>query len=108
MHSNTYYVLWYQTPDDGQKTCPKHAEFYSKNKFEKLVHFVGFIIRICHDARSSECHIRQGNTNSLLARSGRAVFELSTVHLTQPNIAVYSPTKQHVTEATKCSVLGKR
>jgi len=25
--------------------CPKHAEFYSKNKFEKLVHLVGFIIR---------------------------------------------------------------
>jgi hypothetical protein len=24
----------------------KHAEFYSKNKFEKLVHLVGFIIRI--------------------------------------------------------------
>ena len=26
-------------------TCPKHEEFYSKNKFEKLVHLVGFIIR---------------------------------------------------------------
>ena len=25
------------TADDGQKTCPKHIEFYSKNKFEKLV-----------------------------------------------------------------------
>jgi len=25
---------------------PKHVEFYSKNKFEKLVHLVGFIIRI--------------------------------------------------------------
>ena len=44
-----------KTPDDGQKTCLKHAEFYSKNKFEKLVHLVGFIIRIYHDARSSEC-----------------------------------------------------
>ena len=36
-------------------TCLKHVEFYSKNKFEKLVHVVGFIIRIYHDARSSEC-----------------------------------------------------
>jgi len=36
----------YLTPDDGQKTCPKHVEFYSKNKFEKLVHLVGFIIRM--------------------------------------------------------------
>jgi len=29
-----------------QKNCPKHVEFYYKNKFEKLVHLVGFIIRI--------------------------------------------------------------
>ena len=34
-----------QTPDDGQSNCLKHVEFYSKNKFEKLVHLVGFIIR---------------------------------------------------------------
>jgi len=33
------------TPDDGQRNCPKHAEFHSENKFEKLVHLVGFIIR---------------------------------------------------------------
>ena len=43
-----------KTPDDGQKDCPKHIEFYSKNKFEKLVHLVGFIIRIYHDAGSPE------------------------------------------------------
>ena len=35
-------VQW-KTPDDGQRNCPK--EFHSKNKFEKLVHLVGFIIR---------------------------------------------------------------
>jgi len=33
----------------------KHVEFYSKNKFEKLVHLVGFIIRIYHDEWSPEC-----------------------------------------------------
>ena len=44
-----------QTPDDGQRDCPKHVEFDSKNKFEKLVHLFGFVIRIYHDARSSEC-----------------------------------------------------
>jgi len=38
-------VYTVQTPDDGQKTCLKHVEFYSKNKFEKLVH-LSFIIRI--------------------------------------------------------------
>jgi len=25
----------------------KHVEFYSKNKFEKLLHLIDFIIRIC-------------------------------------------------------------
>jgi len=34
-----------KTPDDGQRNCPKRVEFYSKNKFEKLAHLVGFIIR---------------------------------------------------------------
>jgi hypothetical protein len=34
-----------KTPDDGQSNCPKHVEFHSKNKFEKLVHLVCFIIR---------------------------------------------------------------
>jgi len=32
------------TPDDGQKTFPKHVEFYSRNKFEKLLNLVGFVI----------------------------------------------------------------
>jgi len=36
-----------KTPDDGQRNCPKHVEFHSKNKFEKLVHLVGFIIGNC-------------------------------------------------------------
>ena len=31
---------------DGQRNCPKHIEFYSKNKFVKLVYLVGFIIRM--------------------------------------------------------------
>ena len=30
----------------GHFLCPKHVEFYSKNKFEKLMHLVGFIIRM--------------------------------------------------------------
>ena len=47
----------YWTPDDGQRYCPKHVESYSKSEFEKLVLLIGFIIRIYHDARSSECHI---------------------------------------------------
>jgi len=34
-----------KTPDNGQRNCPKHVEFYSKNKLEKLAHLVGFIVR---------------------------------------------------------------
>jgi len=51
-------VQW-KTPDNGQRNCLKHVEFYSKNKFEKLVHLVGFIIRIYHDARSYELQKRK-------------------------------------------------
>ena len=46
-------VQW-KTADDGQRNCPKHVEFYFKNKFEKLLHLVGFIIRIYHNAQSHE------------------------------------------------------
>jgi len=60
-HSKTvwYIPLWrvqWKTPDDAQRNCPKHVDFNSKNKFEKLVHLVGFVIRICHDERSPERH----------------------------------------------------
>ena len=53
------YVIQCRTSDDGQRNCPKHVEFYSKNKFEKLVHLVGFIIRIYHGAPSPERPIRK-------------------------------------------------
>ena len=46
-----------KNPDGGQRNCPKHVEFYSKNKFENLVHLVVFIVRIYHDARSPEHQI---------------------------------------------------
>ena len=44
-HTPLLCVQW-KTPNDGQRNCPKHVEFYSKNKFEKSVHLVGFIRRI--------------------------------------------------------------
>jgi len=42
---------------DGQRNCPKHVEFYSKNEYEKLMHQVGFIIGIYHHVRSPERQI---------------------------------------------------
>jgi len=35
----------------------RNMQFYSTNKFENLVHLVGFIIRIYRDARSLESQI---------------------------------------------------
>jgi hypothetical protein len=32
------------TPDDGQRNCPKYVVSF-QNKFEKLVHLVGFITK---------------------------------------------------------------
>jgi len=55
--------------DDGRRNCPKHVEFYSKNKFEKSVRLVGFIIRIYHDARSPERQIFSLNIESLASQS---------------------------------------
>jgi len=53
----TIAVCTVKTPDDGQRNCPKHVEFYSKNKFQKLLRLVGFIIRIYQYARSPERQI---------------------------------------------------
>jgi hypothetical protein len=33
------------TPDDGQRNSPKHGDFHSQNKFEKLLQLSGFIKR---------------------------------------------------------------
>jgi len=52
-----YHCVQCKTADDIQRNCPKHVEDYSKNKFDKLMHLVGFIVRIYHDARSPECQI---------------------------------------------------
>jgi len=44
--SYRFAVCTVKTPDDGQRNCPKYVDVYSKNKFEKLVHLAGFIIRV--------------------------------------------------------------
>jgi len=52
-----YTQQWYMSYRFAD-SCPTHVEFYFKNKLEKLVHLVGFIIRIYHDARSPERQTR--------------------------------------------------
>jgi len=73
---NTYLLLCvqYTTPDDRQKTCQKHVEFYSKNKFEKLVDLVGFIIEYITmhgplnvklvNYQAARCHIPDDSNNT--------------------------------------------
>ena len=53
-HRNSYMSnrFWWLLASK-QSPKPKHVEFHSKSKFEKLVYLAGFIIRIYHDARSS-------------------------------------------------------
>ena len=55
-HTPLLCVQW-KTPVDRQRNCPKHVEFYSKNKFEKLLHLVGFIIRSVYFVRVQLLHI---------------------------------------------------
>jgi hypothetical protein len=52
-----YLLLYVQswTPDDGRKDRPKHVQCYAKiNKFEKLVHLVGFTVGIKKNPSSSQ------------------------------------------------------
>jgi len=46
VHLVGFIIRILKTPDDGQRNCPKHVEFYSKFKLDNLVHLIGFIIRI--------------------------------------------------------------
>ena len=56
--------IQYQTPDDGQYTCPKHVEFYTKINLKNQCISLVFIIWIYHDARSSECQ-KKANDGSV-------------------------------------------
>ena len=68
-------VQW-KNPGDGQRNCPKHVEFYSKNKFEKLLYLAGFIIRIYHDARSPERQIHTVPTWSCSQAVSKPVWHI--------------------------------
>ena len=71
-------VQW-KTLDDGQRNCPKHEEFHSKNKLEKLVHPVGY-----HSARS---HERQKSSRYVTAKKCNILITVqkSSVHMKCPS-----------------------
>jgi hypothetical protein len=70
---------------DVQKNCPKHVEFHSKNKFEKLVHLVGFIVRINYVRFNSAAelvrqnYVRRGRKRSrLIVEKGRCTHTVQS------------------------------
>jgi len=45
LYIRRWYIPWrfdYSFPDDGQRKCPKHVEFFEKIKYGKIVRLVGF------------------------------------------------------------------
>ena len=74
-HTPLLCVQW-KTPDGGQRKCPKHLEFYSKNKFEKLVHLIGFIIRI---------HLR--HVCPSVRHNSTSTWRVFTIYRPQPHLS---------------------
>ena len=78
-------VQW-KTPDDGQRSCLKHVEFHSKNKFEKLVHLIDFIIRnlsrctVTWTSNQTWCIFRQ-HANICLTAHMCALWKLESADL---------------------------
>ena len=73
-------VQW-KTPDDGKSNCAKHAEFYSKNKFEKLVHLVGFYYK--HLSRCTVTWTSNWFCSSLVATLCKGKFTTSALVLAE-------------------------
>jgi len=57
-------VQW-KTPDDRHRNCPKHVEFYSKNRFEESVHPLLCVQWKTPDDRHRNCpkHVEFYSTN---------------------------------------------
>ena len=88
-----------KTPDDGQRNCPKHVEFYSKNKFEKLVRLVGFTIRNYHDARSPDRQILIG-LDIALTRTPHSFITHGMINVTKLSKHKLKSIKTEVKEQT--------
>ena len=53
----TIAVCTVKTPDDGQRNCPKHVEFHSKNKFEKSVRSILILLASCQQTCMTYAYI---------------------------------------------------
>ena len=81
-------------------TAPKHAEFYPKNKFDKLVHLVGFTIRIYHDARSLKHQIKLLKYINLISIKLRCDIKTNLYSgwsmYTNTCLNLHDPTRSHI------------
>jgi len=67
-----------------------------QNKSEKLVHLVGFLIRIYHDARSSECQNSPKLIISILYRGPTGEFNPSIKNLDDALKHLYKPKVEYL------------
>ena len=85
-----------------RKPAETHTEFYSKNKFEKLVqlvHLVDFITRIYHDARSSECQMGTRCSSAVKRKppmDADETFEVISDTCTVDHVLIYTSIIQFV------------
>ena len=63
-------------PDDEQRNCPKHVEFYSKNELEKLVHLVGFITRVRMEIYVYLTEVQWGNSGAFVGLSAEDIMKI--------------------------------
>ena len=95
-HTPLLCVQW-KIPDGGQRNCPKHVEFYSKNKFEKLVHLFGFITR-------TQTLFQQYSFNNFILDVNKisSILRDCITH-----IPLFSARRWHLRAGTRCCKLFK-
>jgi len=96
-----------KTPDDGQRNCPKHVEFYSKNKFKKLVRLVGFITRIYRGVfRQIRLLVDSGMDFLHVAALGATTRLNSALYLTYCTLHRVKDMMNYIPERPVCTVLA--
>jgi hypothetical protein len=72
-------VQW-KTPDDGQRNCPKHVEFFDKNKFGKSARLLVLLKRSNGGGFSSQDETTFSPPNRGNIKDPYTLNKLKTVH----------------------------
>jgi len=92
-HIQLLCVHW-TTPSDGQRNCPKHVEFHSKNKFEKLLQLVGFIRNISFSDKYLERQILTMRTETHASLHVNLSLQLYDLHYYRKGGTIFHKTLQ--------------